>query len=691
MYVIDLFEDAEDTGAPAEYQPAGPHVPGARNRALANANITLLMKSINSPGYPPVTISFLNGTSRALRPDEIKDIADYYETLKTKVERANFIYRTLVSQNKMNELLARMKQSQLDFNAPAQEPVATKPEPQQLDLFKESQKKSSKKDKELTGHTAKDTTVARELQKLRARHPAAKSDIEALIKDEILSSEKTSKDQADQDSKIDQLSKQTTDLQTTVQNMQAANSRLQDILSKMSGRKPKSEPGVSVATDKIPAVKPEPGTTVIATEPVKKPTAQPAPIPGTTVSEPTRLPEPEEQPSTVLQVPSRQEEPIATTTIGDEPAEVLPRDSIKSADIINFGSLRKPADDADNPQKAAECHDIGSGQVGAILESQEEFVFYINGKPAAKYQNEADALRDMDLIKKKYPDAILDLKQEICDLETIRHIAEGSSILEALPAKAAKELYRWKNQQNQPQQEPVITKPAEPQPQPARLSDLQSKRQKVANLADIKKTIETLQARATRGGRMLPRGLAADLEDYFTTADIDRDYEEMLAKYQKQLGALQQYLGMRKVLWSPKKDVHEDTKSELYANAIEKIKKLLANPKLDPAVRKEYEARLQKFVHEGTMKQASKHPTGPKFGGYWKGTDKNPPKPGQSFGGLEEGRAGYNPLTSQQHWQEVKNHLTKLLASDMPYADKQVVRQRYLEKQKEAQQKGWEK
>ena len=203
---------------------------------------------------------------------------------------------------------------------------------------------------------------------------------------------------------------------------------------------------------------------------------------------------------------------------------------------------------------------------------------------------------------------------------------------------------------------------------PARLSDLQSRQQKFANLASIKKDIEALQARATRGGRILPRGLAADLEDYFTTADVDTAYEDMMAKYQKQLGALQQYLGMRKVLWSPKKDVHEmrvseleetkeskawedggregyyhrpnknpykpgtqehsdynrgyehfkgdkdwgtpkrrsvpeDTKSELKAVALEKIKKLLNNPKLDPNTRKDYELRLHKIqsLEEGDV------------------------------------------------------------------------------------------
>ena len=125
------------------------------------------------------------------------------------------------------------------------------------------------------------------------------------------------------------------------------------------------------------------------------------------------------------------------------------------------------------------------------------------------------------------------------------------------------DLAKLKSQLTQPKPAQSAPASAEPQPVPARLSDLQAKRQRVANLADIKKDIETLQARATRGGRMLPRGLAADLEDYFTTTDIDTAYDDMMAKYQKQLGALQQYLGMRKVLWSPKKDVHEMRAKEL--------------------------------------------------------------------------------------------------------------------------------
>jgi hypothetical protein len=38
-------------------------------------------------------------------------------------------------------------------------------------------------------------------------------------------------------------------------------------------------------------------------------------------------------------------------------------------------------------------------------------------------------------------------------------------------------------------------------------------------------------------------------------------------------------------------------------------------------------------LNEGTMSKAEHNKTGPKFGGYWKGTQKSPPKPGQGVGG----------------------------------------------------------
>ena len=41
-------------------------------------------------------------------------------------------------------------------------------------------------------------------------------------------------------------------------------------------------------------------------------------------------------------------------------------------------------------------------------------------------------------------------------------------------------------------------------------------------------------------------------------------------------------------------------------------------------------------VKEGSMTSAEHHPSGAKFGGYWKGADQNPPRSGQGVGGMEE-------------------------------------------------------
>ena len=60
-----------------------------------------------------------------------------------------------------------------------------------------------------------------------------------------------------------------------------------------------------------------------------------------------------------------------------------------------------------------------------IAESK-EYILYINGKPAAKYTNEYDANRDLELLAKKYPHDHLELKFEVCDLKTVRAINEIS-------------------------------------------------------------------------------------------------------------------------------------------------------------------------------------------------------------------------------------------------------------------------
>jgi len=67
-------------------------------------------------------------------------------------------------------------------------------------------------------------------------------------------------------------------------------------------------------------------------------------------------------------------------------------------------------------------------------------------------------------------------------------------------------------------------------------------------------------------------------------------------------------------------------------------------------------------LDEGSMADAEKHQSGSHFGGYWKGTDKNPPKPGQGVGGgCEEGieqecDANISPLEAKlrARWKQTK-------------------------------------
>jgi len=672
MYTIDLFENPgtpEDQRPQAEYVPSGPHVPGSRNRALGNANLALIMKSLDTPGNPPITLSFLNGTNRHINSDEINDIADYYDSFKTKTERANFIYRTLVSQDKISNLLARLKQTELDFNQPEAEPET--PEPEQLDLFKEDKKSFKDKDNELTGRTAKDITVARELQKLRARHPAAKTDIEALVKDEIVNQEKTDKtissmknvnlkqdellkqisaiNQAQQ-KEIDDLENDERSLQQTVQQLRQANASLAQKLSAMKQRRSadkEAQPqlGVSVATDKI---------------------AQPGVAPAVGVTPTTKLTPPAKKPAKIAKP---EEVPAGMADIGGIQSPIY-RSPLKKAEIPSglAGGFRRSPRGAE--RRVHEVHDIGSGQVGAMIEGQpeEQSLQDVLFRTAAKAMYDAgQAGVSMD-----YEDAI-----------------RTASKLMGIPYA------------------------------PSMLPALQHQ------LAGVKKQIATQKL-------VKKNKLAREKEKL--THQSTPDEERRAAEWMKQYGTrLKSRLNMREneisVSGSPVKQ--EKGYYSIWIKRGDRWSPLTKYPDRKEAeeIKRGLEKRGEEvIIREGTMQQAREHPTGPKFTGYWKGTDKGTPgtkmvgsnesvEPnnqdvlGQLFKDFEKIfgkqsqqpkqpqqpvkealRAGYNPLTSEKHWHEVKNHLTKLLANpDIGYEDKQVIRQRYLDKQKEAQQKGWEK
>jgi hypothetical protein len=278
-------------------------------------------------------------------------------------------------------------------------------------------------------------------------------------------------------------------------------------------------------------------------------------------------------------------------------------------------------------------------------------------------------------------------------------------------------------EKNKPAQSAVaMPQPVAYQP-PARLSDLQLRKQRVDNLASIKQTIEQLQARATRGGRELPRGLAADLEDYFTVKDVDTAYNDMMNKYQRQLAALQQYLGMRKVLWSPKKDVHETKSSKAYEQGGREG--YYGRPNRNPydagtEEHADYNRGYRDFRDEGKdygVDKPKKPSSIDRDRDFLEGQDqsqptdevmkrlfkdfgdifgKQPPEPKSQEPEKKEvkemGRAGYNAMQTEKDWIEVERYLSKLINDrTLDPESRAEARQRYLEKRKEAQQKGWAK
>jgi hypothetical protein len=99
-------------------------------------------------------------------------------------------------------------------------------------------------------------------------------------------------------------------------------------------------------------------------------------------------------------------------------------------------------------------------------------------------------------------------------------------------------------------QRPAQSAPAEPAPeQPQSMADMQRQHAELAPIVRAKQEIEAIKSKLTRGGRLLPPGLAADVEDYYTLDDVKKYPQEVLAKYQKQLAALQKYASLKQAVW----------------------------------------------------------------------------------------------------------------------------------------------
>ena len=252
------YEDEMDETNYAPTKAAGRQAVGrtaqvaAAPRAYGVANFQRLVKA-NMGNRPYVDLEFANPADN-IRLDQhgLDLISDYYDGLGTDQAKNHFIYRILPSADEVNTVLKK-----LGWNGGGAQ--------QQLPLAEKKKFNNQEVD-------AKDTKVARELRKLRAQYPAAKSDLEAVAHAEIDSTERSQQQLAaikgandkqdallrqlvsldqEQGREIDGLDKENNSLEKRLAQIQSTNSRLQTAIGRMTGTKKsvRKDAGIPPAQD----------------------------------------------------------------------------------------------------------------------------------------------------------------------------------------------------------------------------------------------------------------------------------------------------------------------------------------------------------------------------------------------------------------------------------------------------------
>lgn len=186
------------------------------------------------------------------------------------------------------------------------------------------------------------------------------------------------------------------------------------------------------------------------------------------------------------------------------------------------------------------------------------------------------------------------------DVRAGMHIVDEATIGSRLDFDKQLQMHKYQSDlaKQKTAQQPQATEPVKKTPQvphTVTMADRQAKVARLSQLVPIKKEIEKLKARAERKAGYLPRGLAADLEDYYTLDDVDTHFDEMLAAYQKQLNALEQYLQMRKTVWTPKRAVQEEAAG---VGVVATNKKMAKDPR--------YSTSMTVDVHPDTPRKNAK-------------------------------------------------------------------------------------
>jgi hypothetical protein len=146
------------------------------------------------------------------------------------------------------------------------------------DLSESAGQKKNSQEPDLSGSTARDPIVARELRKIRGRQPGAASDIEALVRDEIDQQARTEQQLAQQETEIDRQQQQLTQL---VQANQTQSSEINSQGSEIDNLYKQLQQAMSTAqAQPAPEPKSKPKAEPQIATPVAEPTYTPPPVPA---------------------------------------------------------------------------------------------------------------------------------------------------------------------------------------------------------------------------------------------------------------------------------------------------------------------------------------------------------------------------------------------------------------------------
>jgi hypothetical protein len=166
-------------------------------------------------------------------------------------------------------------------------------------------------------------------------------------------------------------------------------------------------------------------------------------------------------------------------------------------------------------------------------------------------------------------------------------ISRTASIAEAeLPAAQLNKLYQYKNQMAQAQQ----AQATQPEPTPAvsapdpvtqgDLATLQQRRQKLDTILKLKKELETLIPRAERTWGGMDRGIRADVELDYPTPTTDKEYDELIALYTRQVQQLKNYI-------QRKRSLYKESVSECGGTGVIASKKQARDPRYSTSLTKD--------------------------------------------------------------------------------------------------------